>query len=202
MRRTYDANRCRNVIAALARNQTWLAPGLVAYQPYVHAFDSASTHPERAKYVPGIIQGGWVHRAREFAPADSPTMYSFFSNERTMELHKAGIGLLAGTDTPQPFVYPGFSLHDELELLVKAGLTPLDALRTATYNPARFLGALDSLGSVEKGKLADLVLLDGNPLNDIRNTRRISVVIANGKVFDRPAIQQLLTHVDTAVARH
>jgi hypothetical protein len=202
MRASYDPAQCRAAIAALVRNRTWVTPTLVAYQPYVHAFDSASTHPEWAKYVPGIIQGGWVHRAREFAPADSPTMHSFFSPARTIDLKKAGVGLLAGTDTPQPFVYPGFSLHEELELLVRSGLTPLEALRTATYNPAQFLGALDSLGSIEKGKIADLLLLDGNPLSDIRNTRRISAVIANGRVFDRAAIAQLLTRVDTAVARH
>jgi imidazolonepropionase-like amidohydrolase len=106
------------------------------------------------------------------------------------------VKLLAGTDTPQPFVYPGFSLHEELELLVRSGLTPLEALRSATYNPAEFLDALDSLGTVTRGKVADLVLLDADPLTDIRNTRRISLVIANGRVFDSSARAQLLKHVE------
>ena len=126
---------------------------------------------------------------------------SFFSFDRTRDLRDAGVKLLAGTDMPQAFVYPGFSLHEELELLVRSGLTPLEALRTATYNPAEFLGALDSLGTVTRGKVADLVLLDADPLTDIRNTRRISLVIANGRVFDRAARAQLLKHVETALKR-
>ena len=108
-------------------------------------------------------------------------------------------GRSGSTDTPQAFVYPGFSLHDELELLVRSGLTPLEALRAATYNPAEFLGALDSLGTVTQGKVADLVLLDADPLADVRNTRRISAVIANGRLFDRAARAQLLKRVETAL---
>jgi imidazolonepropionase-like amidohydrolase len=82
---------------------------------------------------------------------------------------------------------------------VRSGLTPLEALRTATYNPAEFLGALDSLGTVAQGKVADLLLLDANPLADVRNTRRIAVVIANGRVFDQTARAQLLKDVKTTL---
>jgi imidazolonepropionase-like amidohydrolase len=196
---SYDPAKCKSVIATLARNHTWVTPTLVVYQPYAHAFDSASTHPEWARYVPGLVQGGWMHRAATIKPADSIAMRSYFSFDRTRELKEAGVKLLAGTDMPQAFVYPGFSLHQELELLVRSGLTPLEALRTATYNPAEFLGALDSLGTVAQGKIADLLLLDANPLADIRNTRRIAVVIANGRVFDRPARAQLLKHVESAL---
>ena len=196
---SYDPDRCRTVIATLARNHTWITPTLVVYQPYAHAFDSAATHPELSKYVPGLVQGGWMRRAAGISRADSMVVRSYFSFDRTRDLRDAGVKLLAGTDMPQAFVYPGFSLHDELELLVRAGLTPLEALRTATYNPAEFLGALDSLGTVAKGKLADVVLLEANPLTDIRNTRRISVVIANGRVFDGAARAQLLKHVETAL---
>jgi hypothetical protein len=201
LRRTYDAAKCRSVIATLVRNHTWVTPTLVVYQPYTHAFDSASTHPEWAKYVPGLVQGGWIRRARSLTPADTMVVRSYFSFERTNDLNKAGVKLLAGTDSPQAFVFPGFSLHEELELLVRSGLTPLEALRTATYNPAEFLGALDSLGTVRQGKLADLDLLDANPLTDIRNTRRISAVIANGRVYDRAALNHLLQHVESALKR-
>jgi len=201
LRRTYDAAKCRSVIATLARNHTWVTPTLVVYQPYAHAFDSASTHPEWSKYVPGILQGGWIQRARGLSPADSMVVRSYFSFDRTNDLNKAGVKLLAGTDSPQPFVFPGFSLHQELELLVRSGLTPLQALRTATYNPAEFFGALDSLGTVSGGKLADLVLLDANPLTDIRSTRRISTVVANGRVYDRAALNQLLKRVESALKR-
>jgi imidazolonepropionase-like amidohydrolase len=201
LRSSYDPAICRGVIATLARNQTWVTPTLVVYQPYAHSFDSASTHPEWSKYVPGLVRAGWMHRAAASAPNDSVVVRSFFSFERTGDLRKAGVKLLAGTDAPQAFIYPGFSLHDELALLVRSGLTPLEALRTATYNPAEFLGALDSLGTVANGKIADLILLDANPLTDIRNTRRIAVVIANGRVFDQAARAQLLDHVASAVKR-
>jgi imidazolonepropionase-like amidohydrolase len=195
----YDPVRCKSVIATLARNHTWVTPTLVVYQPYAHAFDSATTHPEWSKYVPGLVQGGWLHKSARVKPADSMVVRSYFSFDRTRDLKDAGVKLLAGTDMPQAFVYPGFSLHEELELLVRSGLTPLEALRAATYNPAEFLGALDSLGTVTQGKVADLVLLDADPLADIRNTRRISAVIANGRLFDRAARAQLLKRVETAL---
>ena len=192
---SYDRVRCQSVMATLARNHTWITPTLAAYQPYIHNFDSASTHPERSRYVPGIIQGGWMTKLTPWARPDSLTVQSSYSYDRTAELQKAGVGLLAGTDAPRAFIYPGFSLHDELALLVQVGLTPLEALRTATYNPAVYLGALDSLGTVGQGKVADLVLLDADPLLDIRNTRRISAVIANGRLFDSTALADLLARV-------
>jgi Amidohydrolase family len=201
IRKSYDPVACRNVMAMLARNHTWVTPTLVAYQPYAHAFDSASTHPEWVKYVPGIVHAGWMHRVSFLSPADSIVIRSFFSFDRTRDLRDAGVKLLAGTDMPQAFVYPGFSLHEELELLVRSGLTPLEALRSATYNPAEFLGALDSLGTITQGKIADLVVLDADPLKDIRNTRRISLVIANGRVFDTAARAQLLKRVATVLKR-
>ena len=199
LRASYDQAKCRSVIETLARNHTWVTPTLVVYQPYAHAFDTESTHPGLAKYVPGIVQGGWMKRAAGVTPADSMVVRSYFSFDRTRDLKNAGVKLLAGTDMPQAFVYPGFSLHDELVLLVRSGLTPVEALRTATYNPAEYLGALDSLGTVAQGKIADLVLLDANPLVDITNTRRISAVIANGRLFDATARAGLLAHVQMAL---
>ena len=197
LRVSYDPAKCRSVIATLVQNHTWVTPTLVVYQPYSHAFDSASTHPELSKYVPGLIQGGWMRRASGLSPSDSIVVRSYFSFDRTRDLRDAGVKLLAGTDMPQAFIYPGFSLHDELALMVRSGLTPLEALRAATYNPADYFTALDSLGTVSTGKLADLVLLDANPLVDIRNTRRISAVIANGRLFDSAARARLLTQVET-----
>ena len=108
--------------------------------------------------------------------------------------------MLAGSDSPNPYVYPGFSLHDELGLLVHAGLTPAEALRTATINPARFLGLTDSLGVVATGKVADLVLLDGNPLQDIANTKRIRAVIQDGRWMNRRALDGLLARAKAHAA--
>jgi imidazolonepropionase-like amidohydrolase len=103
-----------------------------------------------------------------------------------------GVPLLAGTDTGDPWSYPGAELHEELELLVKAGLTPAQALRTATINPAKFLDAEDSFGAVRVGKIADLVLLDANPLDDIRNTRRIDGVFLGGEWFSKKRLDSLV----------
>jgi imidazolonepropionase-like amidohydrolase len=109
------------------------------------------------------------------------------------EMQKSGVNLLAGTDSPAPFIFPGSSLHEELQLLVEAGLTPLQALEAATKDPAEFLHTAKDSGTIEKGKFADLLLLDANPLDDIRNTRNIRAVILRGKLLARTALDQLLT---------
>ena len=109
---------------------------------------------------------------------------------------------MAGTDTaPGVYIMPGFSLHDELANFVEAGFTPMEALQAATSNPAKFLGLEATLGSVEPGKIADLVLLRENPLKDIQNSRKISVVISRGRVFDRAALDQILLDVEIAAKR-
>jgi imidazolonepropionase-like amidohydrolase len=121
--------------------------------------------------------------------------------EMVNQMHKSGVPFLAGTDTAAGVnVFPGFSLHQELEYFVKAGFTPLDSLQTATINPARFFGRTVDLGSVERGKLADLVLLDANPLDDIRNTQKIRAVVLAGRYFSREQLDAMLLGVETAAA--
>ena len=107
-------------------------------------------------------------------------------------MSRAGVPLLVGTDVSNPWVYWGSSVHDELALFVRAGLTPLAALQAATISPARFLHATDSLGTIAPGKVADLVVLDANPLDDIVNTRRIHAVVVRGVLVDSAARQRLL----------
>src|SRR5262249_3513429 len=120
--------------------------------------------------------------------------------EIVAEMHRAGVRFLAGTDTVAGVrVYPGFSLHDELTLFVKAGFTPLEALQTATTNPAQYLGLADT-GTIAKGKRADLVLLDANPLDDINNTRKIRAVVLAGRYFSRDDLDELLGRVEQAAA--
>jgi adenine deaminase len=116
-------------------------------------------------------------------------------------MNRAGVKFIAGTDVSNPFCFPGFSLHDELSLFVQAGLTPLEALQTATYNAAEFLGQLDSLGTVAAGKIADLVLLDANPLEDINNTRKISAVVVGGKYYPRESLDEMLVRIETLAAQ-
>ena len=112
-------------------------------------------------------------------------------------MQRAGVHILTGTDAPLRNSPPGFGLHEELALLVSGGMTPFEALRSATLGPARYFGMLDSLGTIAPGKLADLLLLDANPLQDIRNTRRISAVVANGRLYAGAARERLL-HIASA----
>jgi imidazolonepropionase-like amidohydrolase len=107
-------------------------------------------------------------------------------------MYRAGVGILPGTDAPLRNSPPGFGLHLELELLARAGLSPFEVLRVVTLDPARYLGALDSLGAVAPGKVADLVLLTADPLADVRNLRAIQAVMANGRLFDGRARAGLL----------
>jgi tetratricopeptide (TPR) repeat protein len=111
-------------------------------------------------------------------------------------MKKAGVEFLAGTDVPNPYAFPGFSLHDELDLLVQSGLTPAEALRAATIDPARFQHDEAVNGSVTAGKNADLVLLDANPLDAIKNTQRIDAVIVRGRYLDRGELDGILAGVE------
>ncbi len=113
-------------------------------------------------------------------------------------MNKVGVKFLAGTDVTNPYCFPGFSLHDELALLVSdAQFTPLQALRCATSNPAIFLGLEKDLGTIEKGKIADLVLLDANPLDDIKNTQKIAGVFAAGRYLPKTELQKMLKEAET-----
>ena len=107
-------------------------------------------------------------------------------------MHEKGVKFLAGTDYPNPYCFPGFSLHDELELLVEGGMSTLEAIKAATINAAVFMGKEDEIGTIEKGKIASLILLNENPLVNIQNTRSIEAVFLRGKAFDRDALDELL----------
>jgi len=110
------------------------------------------------------------------------------------------VPILTGTDVGASYVYPGFSLHDELALLVEAGIPPADVLKAATSGAASFLGVSDSVGTVQAGKLADLVLIDANPLVDIRNAQLIRTVIVNGRVLDTADRRRILADTVRAIA--
>ena len=144
-----------------------------------------------------------VHR-QQLSPSDRKLNAQLFqkSVELVAEMQKAGATILAGTDSPAPFVFPGSSIHDELQLLVEAGLTPSQALQSATKNPAEFLHTAKDLGTIEKGKFADLLLLDANPLDDIRNSSKIRAVIVRGALLDRAALDNLLAEAKSFAASH
>ena len=149
----------------------------------------------RLRYLPEEVADSW-REAAAGDPDDSNTEYLRRTFERMPQivarLHERGVMILAGTDAGAMFDFPGFDIHTELAMLVDGGLSPMDAIRTATVNPALFMGMADSLGTVEAGKLADLLLLDANPLDDITNTQRITAVFQNGNYYDRAALDAML----------
>jgi imidazolonepropionase-like amidohydrolase len=201
---TQDQQRCESLIKLLARNQTWQVPTLAWQRGGTFLDQRDLKHQPLDKYVPAYWRDvTWRRFTDEMMPdllRDPLALrQEYFARNLQMvgEMHHAGVPFMAGTDTaPGVYIMPGFSLHDELANFVEAGFTPMESLQTATSNPARFLHLEASFGSVEPGKIADLVLLRENPLKDIRNTRTINVVVAQGRVFDRAALDRVLTKVE------
>ena len=185
---------------------TWVTPTLASFRGAARATDAAalgeSVEP-RMRYVTPELRRHWDEQIAKW-PKLVPSGYrrglaDLFAR-LTRAAHAAGVPMLAGSDLGNTLVFAGSSLHDELELLVGAGLSPLEALQAATSGPARFLGIADSVGTVAVGKSADLVLLEADPLADIRNTRRIVAVIRAGALLDRAALDRLtrVTAAETA----
>jgi hypothetical protein len=165
----FDADLCADLARRLAEAGVWQVPTLVLWRNW-------------SEGLPWVTSGDEVYLRKSLTIAFQITSI----------LNDEGVPMMAGTDNVG-------TVHDELELLVEAGLTPLQALRSATINPARFLGREDVFGTVEAGKLADLVLLDTNPLEDISNTKKIRAVVANGRYFDRAVLDRMLTEAEHAV---
>ena len=205
---SYDPKRAGALFTLLAKNRTWQCPTLVWERGgnLIDQTDFASD--TRAKYVPSYWKDVTWKRfteqvEHEFNTDDLATRKRFVEKELQVvkAMHKVGIPFLAGTDTPPGvYIFPGFSLHEELQRFVAAVFTPMEALQTATLNPAKFLGREDELGTIEKGKLADMVLLDANPLDDIGNTQKIAGVVANGRYFSRADLDQMLAKVEKAAS--
>lgn len=205
---TYDPARAKALIALFAKNQTWQVPTLY-WERGEWLIEQTNAGPDPlAKYAPAV----WRERTwpmfttgilKDWSTDPVADREKFFQAELKMvgEMNRAGVPILAGTDTAAGVrVYPGFSLHEELELLVLAGLTPMEALQAATRNAGKYLGLADT-GTIEKGKRADLVLLDANPLTDIKNTRKIRSVVLAGRYFSRADLDHLLHQVEEAAAQ-
>jgi imidazolonepropionase-like amidohydrolase len=206
---TQNEQRCNSLTKLLAQNQIWQVPTLAWQRGGTFLDQRDLKHQPLDKYVPAYWRDvTWRRFTDEMMPdllRDPLAMrQEYFTRNLQMvgALHHAGVPFMAGTDTaPGVYIMPGFSLHDELANFVEAGFTPMESLQTATSNPAKFLEMEANFGSVEPGKVADLVLLRANPLEDIRNTQKINVVIAQGRLFDRAALDQILTKVEAAARR-
>jgi hypothetical protein len=200
---TYDEKKAADLIARFVKNQTWQCPTLTVLRSSAYVGDENFRRDGRLRYIPRRLQQRWALRITNWSGGDDARAQQVLQKQFEIvgAMQKAGVPILAGTDTGNPFCFPGFSLHDELALLVIAGLSPVEALRAATLNPAKFFGLDQRLGTIEQGKIADLVLLDANPLLDIRNTQRINAVVSNGRLFDRKALDKLLAEAEGAAAK-
>ena len=197
---SYDEKKASRVFAHLARNHAWQVPTFAADLPDSLSFDTRVTSDPRLRYIPLSVQAQWNKTATSVAGSSPWGKLHKQRLEMLGAMHRAGVPVLAGTDTAwyQPYTYAGFSLHDELAQLVQAGLTAVESLQTATINPVHFLGLEKDLGSIEEGKIANLVLLDADPSADIHNTAKISAVFLAGKEFDRLALDEMLRNAEAA----
>jgi imidazolonepropionase-like amidohydrolase len=195
---TFSEKKFDSICSVLAKSSMWLCPTLVVNRANCSLNDSTFTNDNRISFLPGYLIGIWNQKMSSYTKSQidvfskSAKPRYLFEQSLIGKMNEKGVKILAGTDCPNPYVFPGFSLHDELSLMVKGGMPPLDVLRTATINPAIFMNKKADFGSVEVGKIASLILLNKNPLENIENTKNIETVIVRGKVYNRKALDLML----------
>ena len=203
---SFDAKQAAALFARFKRNGTWMCPTLSVLRAQAFIGDPNFRNDPRLKYIQNFLRKqfwedgfGFSSRTAE----DNARARRVFQKQIEVVgmMKRAGVDFIAGSDTANPYVFPGFSLHDELALLVQAGFTPMEALQAATRDPARYLGRLDSVGTIEKGKIADLVLLDANPLAEIGNTRKVNAVVVGGRLITKPELDKMLADVVSLVSK-
>ncbi len=200
--KNYDEAKCQEVFRKFLENGTWFLPNLLAAETD-QTIRSEWRTDARLKYVPKSELKWWYEDekgTREFYGPSYPEIRKK-RFEIVQAMNKAGVNLLAGSDCGIYGVFYGSGLHDELALLVEAGLTELEALQTATINAATYANRADSLGVIEEGRLADFVLLEANPLENIHHTQRIFALMANGQYFDRKSLDAVLEKVAREAAK-
>jgi hypothetical protein len=205
---TYSHEKAQQLYAKLLSNHTWQVPTLplLIELAYLTPATDRANDPN-LKYIPQNLQKIWSQgRAESLANKTSGdfllrTKLVEASLEAVRDMHALGIPMMAGTDSTAPNLVPGFALHDSIADLVRAGLTPMEALQAATSKPAEFLNRSSEQGTIAPGQRADLVLLDANPLEDIHNTQKIRAVILKGKYLDGVALDALLAHAAEFAAK-
>ena len=182
----YDEARADKVLATFKKNDTWQVPTLALNTLFTKQYFADVEYQQSYTLLPGPIKTYWTERSNALknVPVNEfRKTYETWQNMMVGKINDAKIPIMAGTDTPIAFLTPGLSLHVELEALVHAGLTNLEALQTATINPALYFDLQRELGRIQEGFWADLVLLSENPLEDINNTKKITTVIKQGVVY-------------------
>ena len=204
---SFSEEKCEALFRKFARNGTWQCPTLHNNWRHAHSFDDAVVNDPHACYYPLVFREYWKKRSLDDQkrPEREARLKAYYERLPPLvnEMHRLGVRILAGSDSgANEYSFPGFSLHDELAELVAAGLTPMEALQTATLNAAQYLGITDAFGTIETGKTADLVLLDANPLSDITNTRKIAAVIVGGRLIEKPELQRMLASSGCGNVQH
>jgi hypothetical protein len=217
VREAADVTKIPEVVARLKQAGTTVTPTLALFETIADVktpTEDLLKKPELKYILPAAVKawGGQRQQNVDEGPFASGGLGAWFTKTRAAfvaELAKQGVPLMAGSDSPQFFLVTGFALHEELASLVKAGLTPEQALRAATANPAAYLRSLPNRGSavgiepdfgeIAVGKRADLVLLSADPTHDIVNTRKIEAVCVRGRYLDRSTLDALLTEVEASV---
>jgi hypothetical protein len=194
----FTDDEARKLGRLMAKKDAWFNPTLIFYWSLAHQADRKEHPDPRDRYVSKSGYEFWkLFPERPNTPEMRRTLADTFARfvRITAIQHSEHVKFLVGTDLSGRDIYPGFSVHDELPLLVQAGLTPMEAIISATRNPAQCLGRSSELGTIEKNKVADLVLLDQNPLDDIANTKKINAVVANGRLFKKAELDAMLEFV-------
>jgi len=199
--RSIDQTKCKALLEEFRANDTWQVPTLTVLRIWGRLDDSKFLSDPRLAYIDRRFRDRWMERVQFQLRRWTYSQYELARQMFAMDEHvvgamfKAGVPLMAGTDAMNPFCFPGFSLHDELAMMVESGLTPLAALQAATINPAKFMDKTADFGTIEAGKIADLVLLSADPVEDIHNTAHIQAVWLRGKYFDQAALGGMLEKV-------
>lgn len=189
-----DSTKLKAVVAVLKKNNTWQIPTLALYQNYARRNYQSPSYLEKFKVIPEVIETRWREKIKQSSTDPNIEMenYTDWSKSIMEYMHKEGIQFMAGTDTPIGYLIPGLSLHQELVFMSNSNLSNLELLKAATYNPAKYFNLQDSLGRILPGHIADLIILDQNPLEEIKNTEHIYAVIKDGNYMSRNHLDSLL----------
>jgi len=199
---TYNTEKAGALLQTLKKNGTWVTPTLASLYITAHP-ETWKTDDPQLSFVPAALAKQWRDSLNDPEMKERAAWLGRQAAndwKLTGELHRAGVPLLVGSGSLDAFVFPGESLHLELAELVRAGLAPMEVLQAATRGAAEFLGREKEIGTIQAGKLADLVLLDASPAENIANARKISAVIRDGGYYDRAALDALLAHAKEAAA--
>lgn len=191
---TQSPENTEKVLDALLRNDTWQIPTLALISGLSSRSFVEEDYQKSFIYLPSEVETKWKESIAQITANPTPESsikYTDWAAGMVDRMHKKGINFMAGTDCPIFFLTPGHSLHIELQRLVEYGLKPIDALAAATSKPAQYFNMQDSLGYIGEGMIADLLLLDANPLDDIKNTLKINTLIKDGKVYNQQALDAM-----------